>query len=295
MKHLTASDYYKKLFGCKSYKISIDAGCTCPTRDGSISTGGCIFCSAAGSGDFVPSAGLTVTRQMDEAKKLVSAKSKTSLKYIAYFQNFTNTYGNAEELNRKYLEAVSGKDVVGIAIGTRPDCISDEILKYISALCDRTFVQLELGFQTSNENSAEYFHRHYTNDVYLNAVKRIKAADSRIHIVTHVIFGLPDETKQDMLDTVRYVLAAGTDGIKITSLYVLKNTELEKDYLAGKFKALEMDEYFDLLKSALEIIPENVVIHRLTGDGPKKLLIAPLWTADKKRVLNSLKNLLTSF
>lgn len=295
MKHLTASDYYKKLFGCKSYKISIDAGCTCPTRDGSISTGGCIFCSAAGSGDFVPSAGLTVTRQMDEAKKLVSAKSKTSLKYIAYFQNFTNTYGNAEELNRKYLEAVSGKDVVGIAIGTRPDCISDEILNYISALCDRTFVQLELGFQTSNENSAEYFHRHYTNDVYLNAVKRIKAADSRIHIVTHVIFGLPDETKQDMLDTVRYVLAAGTDGIKITSLYVLKNTELEKDYLAGKFKALEMDEYFDLLNSALEIIPENVVIHRLTGDGPKKLLIAPLWTADKKRVLNSLKNLLTSF
>ena len=295
MKHLTASDYYKKLFGCKSYKISIDAGCTCPTRDGSISTGGCIFCSAAGSGDFVPSAGLSVTRQMDEAKKLVSAKSKTPLKYIAYFQNFTNTYGNAEELNRKYLEAVSGKDVVGIAIGTRPDCISDEILNYISALCDRTFVQLELGFQTSNENSAEYFHRHYTNDVYLNAVKRIKAADSRIHIVTHVIFGLPDETKQDMLDTVRYILAAGTDGIKITSLYVLKNTELEKDYLAGKFKALEMDEYFDLLKSALEIIPENVVIHRLTGDGPKKLLIAPLWTADKKRVLNSLKNLLTSF
>lgn len=287
--YYSASDFYKTLFDSKVYKISIDAGCTCPTRDGTLGTNGCIFCSATGSGDFVPSARLSIAQQVEEAKKLVQSKVHKPLKYIAYFQNFTNTYGNPEELYAKYCEAILCPEVVGIAIGTRPDCLSDEILEKINLLCEKTFVQVELGFQTSKESSAEYIRRGYKNPVYKEAVEKLHRTNKNIHVVTHIIFGLPEESAEDMLSSVKYALAAGTDGIKITSLYVLRGTDLQKDYEAGKFKALEMEEYFDLLKAALKIIPSTVVVHRLTGDGPKSLLIAPMWTADKKRVLNRLK------
>lgn len=297
MKYISVSDFYKTKFGTKVYKLSIDAGCTCPTRDGSLATGGCIFCSQAGSGDFVPSKKLSITEQINQAKQLVDSKfSRKKLldeekKFIVYFQNFTSTYGNPEELIRKYEEALNCRNVVGIAIGTRPDSIPDEILEYLGKVSESRFVQLELGLQTSKESSAEYIRRHYKNEVYEQAVERIHKAGN-IHVVTHIIFGIPGESKNDMMESVKFALTCGTDGIKIASLYVLKGTDLAREYEEGKFKALEMEEYFGLVQEALSLIPHDVIIHRLTGDGPKSLLIAPLWTADKKKVLNEMNKLL---
>lgn len=290
MSYYSVGEFYKEKFGSKVYKIAIDAGCTCPTRDGTKGNKGCIFCSANGSGDFVPSKKLSISEQIKQAKEIIQKKVKKEIKYIAYFQNFTNTYGDEKLLVQKYNEAINCENVCGISIATRPDCISSSILKEIAALCKKTFVTIELGFQTSNEKSADYIRRGFSNQEYLEAVKRIHQADSRIHVVTHLIFGLPGENHDDMMNSVKFCLNAKTDGIKFTVLYVLKGTDLEKDYQAGKFDVLEMDEYFALLKSALELIPPKIVIHRLTGDGPKKLLIAPMWTANKKNVLNAINN-----
>ena len=290
MSYYSVGEFYKEKFGSKVYKIAIDAGCTCPTRDGTKGNKGCIFCSANGSGDFVPSKKLSISEQIKQAKEIIQKKVKKEIKYIAYFQNFTNTYGDEKLLVKKYNEAINCENVCGISIATRPDCISSSILKEIAALCKKTFVTIELGFQTSNEKSADYIRRGFSNQEYLEAVRRIHQADSRIHVVTHLIFGLPGENHDDMMNSVKFCLNAKTDGIKFTVLYVLKGTDLEKDYQAGKFDVLEMDEYFALLKSALELIPPKIVIHRLTGDGPKKLLIAPMWTANKKNVLNAINN-----
>lgn len=290
MSYYSVGEFYKEKFGSKVYKIAIDAGCTCPTRDGTKGNKGCIFCSANGSGDFVPSKKLSISEQIKQAKEIIQKKVKKEIKYIAYFQNFTNTYGDEKLLVQKYNEAISCENVCGISIATRPDCISSSILKEIAALCKKTFVTIELGFQTSKEESADYIRRGFSNQEYLEAVKRIHQADSRIHVVTHLIFGLPGENHDDMMNSVKFCLNAKTDGIKFTVLYVLKGTDLEKDYQAGKFDVLEMEEYFALLKSALQLIPPKIVIHRLTGDGPKKLLIAPMWTANKKNVLNAINN-----
>ena len=290
MSYYSVSDFYKKLFGSKVYKLSLDAGCTCPVRDGSLDSRGCIFCSQNGSGDFVPSRSLSISEQIEEAKKLVESKITTP-KYIAYFQNFTNTYGDLDQLSRKWNEAVFCKDIVGLAIGTRPDCLSPECLNLLAELAEKTFVQVELGFQTSNEETAKYIRRHFMNDTYLNAVQALHKASSKIHVVTHIIFGLPGESSEVMMNTVRFVVAAGTDGIKIMNLYVLKNTDLAVDYERGLFKALDFQEYLELLKQALTIIPNNIVVHRLTGDPPKSQLIAPEWVKNKKRVLNELKKL----
>lgn len=294
---MTVSAFYKSIFGNKVYKISLDAGCTCPNRDGTIGTGGCIFCSNSGSGDFVPSKNLSIAKQIEEAKKLVENKMKNQSEnqneYIAYFQNFTNTYGNISILSEKWNEALSCSQIVGLALGTRPDCLGDEVLQVLSKLANKTFLQIELGFQTSNETSSKYIRRGFSNNVYFDAVKKLKNANPKIHIVTHVIFGLPGETEVDMLKTVKDVVNAKSDGIKITSLYILKNTDLATDYFSKKFEPIEMDEYFNLIEKALKIIPENMVIHRLTGDPPKNLLIEPTWTTDKKRTLNMVNNLLS--
>ena len=294
---MTVSTFYKSIFGNKVYKISLDAGCTCPNRDGTIGTGGCIFCSNSGSGDFVPSKNLSIAKQIEEAKKLVENKmknhSKNQNQYIAYFQNFTNTYGNISILSEKWNEALSCSQIVGLALGTRPDCLGDEVLQVLSKLANKTFLQIELGFQTSNETSSKYIRRGFSNNVYFDAVKKLKNANPKIHIVTHVIFGLPGETEVDMLKTVKDVVNAKSDGIKITSLYILKNTDLATDYFSKKFEPIEMDEYFNLIEKALKIIPENMIIHRLTGDPPKNLLIEPTWTTDKKRTLNIVNNLLS--
>lgn len=294
---MTVSAFYKSIFGKKVYKISLDAGCTCPNRDGTIGTGGCIFCSNSGSGDFVPSKNLSITKQIEEAKKLVENKMKNQSEnqneYIAYFQNFTNTYGNISKLTEKWNEALSCSQIVGLALGTRPDCLSDEVLQVLAQLADKAFLQVELGFQTSNEISSKYIRRGFSNKIYFDAVKRIKNANPKIHIVTHVIFGLPGETEVDMLQTVKNVVNAKSDGIKITSLYILKDTDLATDYFNNKFEPIKMDEYFNLIEKALQIIPKNMVIHRLTGDPPKSLLIEPTWTTDKKRTLNIVNNILS--
>ena len=307
MTYTSVSEYYKKIFGRKIYKITLDAGCTCPNRDGTKAVGGCIFCSAAGSGDFAAERNFSISEQIEKAKKLVANKIKnideSKSNYIAYFQNFTNTYGDENSLIKKYREALENPQIAGIAIGTRPDCVGQSILEKIHDLTKEQFMDgntvgrkyfsIELGLQTSNEKSAGYIRRHYSNEDYIDAVKRIKEINPDIHIVTHIIFGLPGEDENVMLETVRFALKTGTDGLKLQVLNVLKETDLAKDYEEGKFKVLEMDEYFSILKKALSIIPSDIVMHRLTGDGAKNILIEPQWIANKRKVMNDLKKFLS--
>lgn len=304
MKYLSVNEYYKKTFGHKVYKLSLDAGCTCPTRDGTKGYGGCIFCSASGSGEFSADRNLSITEQIEKAKQLVQHKIKnenlSSSNYIAYFQNFTNTYGDENSLIQKYTEALKNPSIAGISIATRPDCLSQSILKKINELSKTEFpvplkkqkkhFSIELGLQTSCQKSVEYINRRYQNEEYTDAVLRIKKLNPDIHIVTHIIFGLPSETEEDMLNSVKFAVNAGTDGIKIQVLNVLKGTRLEEEYLKTKFHIMQIDEYFELVKKALKIIPPETVIHRLTGDGAKRLLIEPKWISDKKFVLNNFLN-----
>lgn len=304
MKYYSVNEYYKKTFGHKVYKLSLDAGCTCPNRDGTKGTGGCIFCSASGSGEFSADRNLSITEQIEKAKQLVQHKIKnenlSSSNYIAYFQNFTNTYGDENSLIQKYTEALKNPSIAGISIATRPDCLSQSILKKINELSKTEFpvplkkqkkhFSIELGLQTSCQKSVEYINRRYQNEEYTDAVLRIKKLNPDIHIVTHIIFGLPSETEEDMLKSVKFAVNAGTDGIKIQVLNVLKGTRLEEEYLKTKFHIMQIDEYFELVKKALKIIPPETVIHRLTGDGAKRLLIEPKWISDKKFVLNNFLN-----
>ena len=304
MKYYSVNEYYKKTFGHKVYKLSLDAGCTCPTRDGTKGYGGCIFCSASGSGEFSSDRNLSITEQIEKAKLLVQHKIKnenlSSANYIAYFQNFTNTYGDENSLIQKYTEALKNPSIAGISIATRPDCLPQSILKKINELSKTEFpvllkkqqkhFSIELGLQTSCQKSVEYINRRYQNEEYTDAVLRIKKINPDIHIVTHIIFGLPGETEEDMLNSVKFAVNAGTDGIKIQVLNVLKGTRLEEEYLKTKFHIMQIDEYFELVKKALKIIPPEIVIHRLTGDGAKWLLIEPKWVSDKKFVLNNFLN-----
>ena len=304
-KHIILSDFYKSIFNCKVYKIALDAGCTCPNRDGTKAFGGCIFCSQNGSGDFVPNKILPIKEQVLEAIEKVQKKAKgrsgnNDVKYIAYFQNFTNTYGDYDDLEKKYKESLSCKDVKGLAIATRPDCINTEILNKIKCISEEYFVQIELGLQSSNDKTGILINRQYTTAEYDYAVKLIKEVCPKIHLVTHVILGLPSETENDMLETIRHIdiinrrYLANNDlyGIKITNLYVLKNTKLETLYLQNKYNPLEKEEYYSLLKKCLSVLSNNTVIHRITGDPPKKSIVAPLWCTDKKRVLNEINKFL---
>ncbi|MBQ1948969.1 MAG: TIGR01212 family radical SAM protein [Treponema sp.] len=285
--YFSANDFYRSLFGKKVYKVSVDAGCTCPNRDGTKGFGGCIFCSALGSGDFVQGKNEEVEVQLERGMAFVSRKIKEPA-FIAYFQSFTNTYGNPRRLIDLYERAVNYPGVVGLAVGTRPDCLDDEILDYLDRLSEKFFVSVELGLQTINERSVEYINRCYHNEEYDRAVRILREKCPRVHVVTHLIFGLPNETERDMLSAVDHCVKAGTHGIKISLLHVLRGTRLFEDYERGLFKTMDMEEYFSVLGKALCLIPENIVVHRLTGDGPKKILAAPLWTADKKKVLNSM-------
>lgn len=288
MKYYSLNQYLRDTFGCKVYKISLNAGFTCPNRDGTIDTRGCIFCSKGGSGDFARSSSMTITQQIESGKSLVADKIKNG-KYIAYFQAFTNTYAPVEILKSKFEEAINHRDIIAISIATRPDCLGDDVIALLDKLNKIKPVFVELGLQTIHERTALYIRRGYDLSVYDTAVKSLKAIGT--NVVAHVILGLPGESKNDMLETVEYVCKSGIDGIKLQLLHVLKNTDLEKDYLAGKFRTMEFEEYLDIIKSCLEIIPDSIVIHRLTGDGAKKDLIAPLWSADKKRVLNAINKL----
>ncbi len=340
------NDYLKERFGCKVYKIALNGGFTCPNRDGTIGTGGCIFCSAGGSGEFSEDPSISITEQIERGKKRVAAKIRNG-KYIAYFQAYTGTYAPVDRLRELYTEAIMHPDVAVLSVATRPDCLPDEVVGLLAELNAIKPVWVELGLQTIHERTAEYIRRGYSLEVYDSAVERLRSAG--IEVITHVILGLPGETREDMLETVRYVCAAGASGssdsgglggtssmttacgatgalgtagsadaagtadatgtsdatvsagargtssmavasgIKLQLLHVLKGTDLEKEYLAGLVSVLTEDEYMDILQDCLSVIPDNVVIHRLTGDGDKRLLTAPLWSVDKKHVLNRIR------
>lgn len=288
MKYYSLNEYLKDTFGQKVYKISLNAGFTCPNRDGTIDTRGCIFCSKGGSGDFAESPLLSITEQIELGKERVSAKIKSG-KYIAYFQAFTNTYAPVDVLRSKYYEAVNHRNIVALSVATRPDCLGDDILELLDEINKIKPVFVELGLQTIHQKQADYIRRGYTLEVYDKAVRDLKKIG--VNVVVHIILGLPGETKDDMLETVNYVCKSGADGIKLQLLHILKGTDLEQEYYRGNVKPLEFEEYLDIIKSCVEIIPDNVVIHRLTGDGAKKDLIAPLWSADKKMVINAINKL----
>ncbi len=289
MEYLSFNKYLKDKFGQKVYKISLDGGFTCPNRDGKIDTRGCIFCSKGGSGDFAESREMSITSQIENGKKRVKKKIKDG-KYIAYFQAFTNTYAPVEILRQKYEEAINHPDIVALSIATRPDCLGDKVLKLLDEMNKIKPVFVELGLQTIHPKSAKYIRRGYDLDVYDKAVKDLKKIG--VNIVVHVILGLPNESGEDMLETVKYVCESGANGIKLQLLHVIDGTDLAKDYEKGLFKTLEFDEYVNLIVKCVKIIPKDIVIHRLTGDGAKKDLIAPLWSADKKRVLNAINKAL---
>ncbi|MBQ8139422.1 MAG: TIGR01212 family radical SAM protein [Lachnospiraceae bacterium] len=299
---VTVGEYLKSKYGCKVYRIALDGGFTCPNRDGKISTGGCIFCSAGGSGDFAESRELSISEQIEKGKERVAGKIKDG-KYIAYFQAFTNTYAPVSKLRELFTEAINHPDIVGLSVATRPDCLPEDVLDLLDELNRLKPVWVELGLQTIHERTAEYIRRGYPLAVYDRAVSELKKRN--ISFITHVILGLPGERWEDMEETVRYVCRlSGTgqrddkeqginpNGIKLQLLHVLKGTDLAKDYEAGKFTVLSEDEYIAILERLLKIIPDSVIIHRLTGDGPKKDLIAPIWSADKKHVLNRINRIL---
>ena len=278
-------DYCLETFGSKVYKLSLDGGFTCPNRDGTLGTGGCIFCT--GSGEFAARG--EIAQQLKEAKRRVQHKNKSG-KYMAYFQAFTNTYAPVETLRQLFEAALAPEDIVGLSVGTRPDCLSPETVALLAELNRRKPVLVELGLQTIHQASVRYIRRGYENEVYFDAVRRLSREG--IHVVTHVILGLPGETGAMAVETTKAAVAAGTHGIKFHLLHVLEGTDLAADYKAGTFRCLELEEYGEILKACISALPPEVVVHRITGDGAKKDLIAPLWSGDKKRVLNYLHQLL---
>ena len=281
------SDHYKETYGCKVYKLSLDAGLTCPNRDGTLGNRGCIFCT--GSAEFAEGGPDPVAVQLERAKQRVNRKNKDG-KYIAYFQSFTNTYAPVETLRTLFYEAIVPEEIVGLSIGTRPDCLGPDVISLLKEINAIKPVSVELGLQTIHEDTARYIRRGYGAEVFYDAVKRLKEAG--IEVVTHIILGLPGEDAAQMVQTTRAAVAAGTDGVKFHLLHVLRGTDLAKEYAAGEFRCLTLEEYGTILKNCIAVLPEQVVVHRITGDGAKKDLIAPLWSADKKRVLNYLHRIL---
>lgn len=288
--YTTLNEHYRARFGCKVYKLSLDAGFTCPNRDGSLGTRGCVFCSASGGGEFAEKNCGSIMQQLEKARERVRGKVKDG-KFIAYFQAFTNTYASVEILEKLYREAMEAPDIVALSIATRPDCLGDDVLALLERLNREKPLYVELGLQTVHEETVRYIRRGYGNDQYLCAVSRLKAAG--IHVVTHIIIGLPGEDLSRAVETTRQAVAAGTDGVKFHLLHVLRGTDLEQDYLCGAFECLSLEEYARRLKACLGVLPREVVVHRITGDGAKRDLVAPLWSADKKRVLNELKRYLS--
>lgn len=280
--------YYRQKYGCKVYRLSLNGGFTCPNRDGTLGSRGCIFCT--GSGEFAES-GSSILQQLESAKKRIQAKVKGEAKYIAYFQAFTGTYASVPQLRELYLQAIAPEEVVELYIGTRPDCLGDDVIALLTQINAIKPVTVELGLQTIWEETASYIRRGYPTPVYFDAVQQLKQAG--IGVVTHIIIGLPGETAQMAAETTRQAVAAGTDGVKFHLLHILKGTDLAQDFEAGKFSCLTLDAYAQALSLCLQQVPAQVVVHRITGDGDKRLLLAPLWSGDKKRVLNYLNKRLS--
>ncbi len=292
MRYNSLNNYLKTKYGCKIYKLSLSSGLSCPNRDGTLSSSGCIFCSNGGSGEFASDYHLNITEQIESAKTKVSKKIKDG-KYIAYFQSFTNTYGHIDYLRKIFTEAINHPDIVALSIGTRPDCLPDNVLELLDELNQIKPVWVELGLQTIHESTAKYINRGYSLNIFDSAVSKLNSLN--IDVIVHLIIGLPFETSKDIIDSVRYVCSKPISGIKLQLLHVLKNTPLEKEYLLNKFKVLSLEEYTNILAECLCNIPPDIVIHRITGDGPKSLLIAPEWSADKKRVLNYINHYFEEF
>ncbi len=286
MYYYSLNEYLKQTFGEKVYKLSLDGGMTCPNRDGTLDTRGCIFCSAGGSGEFAAERGKSVAAQIEEAKRRITAKSDCR-RFIAYFQPFSNTYAPVERLRALFEQAMAPDDIAALSVATRPDCLGDDTVALLAELNRQKPVWVELGLQTIHAKTARYIRRGYDLSVYDDAVRRLHAVG--VQVITHVILGLPGESREEILQSVRYA-GERSDGVKLQLLHVLKGTDLQKDYEAGRFSVLSMEAYIDLLCDCVEILPRDTVIHRLTGDGDKRLLVAPLWSADKKRVLNAINH-----
>lgn len=285
MYYHTLNEELRRRFGCKVYKLALDGGFTCPNRDGTIGARGCIFCAGDGSGAFAADRALDIPQQIEAAKVRVAGKNGGG-KYIAYFQNFTNTYGSLARMEQLFTQALAPEDVVALSVATRPDCLPDAVIALLQRLNTEKHVWVELGLQTIHPQSAAYIRRGYDLPVFDGAVRRLRAAG--LEVVVHQILGLPGETDAQMVQTARYIGQSGAQGIKLHLLHVLRGTDLAADYAAGKFEVLTPEHYIDLLEQCLCVLPPEVVIHRLTGDGAKRDLIAPLWSADKKRVLNAI-------
>ncbi len=284
MYYYSLNEYLLKTFGEKVYKLSLSGNMTCPNRDGTLGTGGCIFCSAGGSGEFSADKSLSVTEQIEDAKRRIMNKTGCK-KFIAYFQPFTNTYADVGYLRKIYYEAIAPEEIVALSVATRPDCLGDDVLDLLDEINRLKPVWVELGLQTIHKSSADYIRRGYELEVYDKAVADLRKIG--VYVITHVILGLPNETREQMIGSAVYA-AERSDGIKLQLLHVLKGTDLLGDYNKGSFKTLSLGEYADILCECIERIPRGTAIHRLTGDGDKKLLAAPMWSADKKMVLNTI-------
>lgn len=286
-RYLSLNTYLRQRFGQKVYKLALDGGMTCPNRDGTVGTGGCIFCSAGGSGDFAESrcAG-SVTEQIDRAVARIRQKTDAE-KYIAYFQSYTNTYAPAEYLRKIFTEAIRHPQVAVLSIATRPDCLPDEVLALLEELNREKPVWVELGLQTIHAESAKYIRRGYDLPCFEEATEKLR--NIGIETIVHVILGLPGESKEDMVETAKYLAHRDIQGIKLQLLHVLEGTDLAKDFDKGLFEAMSLEDYMDALFACLEVLPPEMVIHRITGDGPKKILLAPQWSGNKKLVLNTIR------
>ena len=284
-RYRSLNDALRERFGEKLYKLTLNGGCTCPNRDGTLGTRGCIFCSEGGSGEFAASPLLSIREQIEDGKRRLAGKRPVQ-RYIAYFQAYTNTYAPYSYLESLFSEAISFPEICALSIGTRPDCLPAETIRLLSSLNRKKPVWVELGLQTIHEDTARQIRRGYPLPVFEDAFRRLKEAG--LPVIVHVILGLPGETKEQMLETVQYLSNLKIDGIKLQLLHVLKGTDLLPLYEAGAFQVLSLPEYLELLGDCLRILPQETVIHRLSGDGPKRLLCAPLWSADKRMVLNSI-------
>lgn len=280
----SANDYYKEIFGEKLIKLAIDGGFTCPNRDGTLSEKGCIFCSGKGSGDFAGSRSLSVSEQYWQMREKMSAKWPKG-KYMMYFQAYTNTYAPVERLRKLYYEAISMENAAALSIATRPDCLNEEIVSLLYELAQKVYVCVELGLQTSKEESVKLINRCYENDVYKEAVNMLNR--HKIDTVTHIILGLPGEDFGDMLNSVKYAADCGTKGLKLQLLHIIKGTALYDYYKEKPFKYFTLEEYVKTVADIIERIPEDIVIHRITGDADKAELFEPWWSLDKRKVLNS--------
>lgn len=288
-KNVFLNDYMRARFGCKVYKLALNAGMTCPNRDGKLGYGGCLFCSEGGSGEFAGPAHCSIAEQMRRERALLASKVKNcrQVKYFSYFQAFTNTYAPVEKLRSLYMQAIEPEDIVGLSIATRPDELPPEVLSLLSELVRESGreIWVELGLQTIHESTARYIRRGYSLACFESALENLQCIG--VKTVVHVIFGLPGETRDDMLSTVRYLSRKPIFGIKFQNLQVLRGTGLEEAYRQGKFVLPAMEEYTALVRDSLKILPARIVIHRITGDPPRKLLIAPAWCLDKRRVMNA--------